>query len=139
LNKKITDKDKKAWQEFVNSKEKLHDKDQQSSKKILFNSEKTIDLHGFNLNEANIEIEKFVLTCFEKGIYKINIITGKGSRSKNTKDPYQSKDLSILKHSVPNYIKENKDLMNKILKIDFDSVLNPNVGSFYIILKKKNV
>ena len=65
MNKKITDKDKKAWQEFVNSKEKLHDKDQQFSKKILFNSEKTIDLHGFNLNEANIEIEKFVLTCFK--------------------------------------------------------------------------
>ncbi len=138
MNKKITDKDKKAWQEFVNSKEKLYDKDQQFSKKNLSNSEKTIDLHGFNLKEANTEIEKFILTCFEKGIYKINIITGKGSRSKNIEDPYQSKDLSILKHSIPNYIKENKDLMNKISKIDFDSVSNPNLGSFYITLKKKN-
>ena len=74
---------------------------------------------------------------FEKGVTRISIITGKGSRSKNKEDPYQSKDLSILKYSVPNYLKENKDLMNKILKIDFNSVESPSKGKFYIILKKK--
>jgi len=73
------------------------------------------------------------------GVAKINIITGKGSRSKNTEDPYQSKDLSILKYSVPNFIKDNKNLMSKILKIDFDSVESPSKGSFDIILRKKNV
>ena len=78
------------------------------------------------------------MSCFEKGVIKINIITRKGSRSKNLNDPYQSKDLSILKYSVPNYIKENKNLINKILKLDFDSVENPSKGNFDIILKKKS-
>ena len=100
--------------------------------------EKTIDLHGYNLENANIEVEKFISSCFEKGVTKINIITGKGSRSKNLNDPYQSKDLSILKYSVPNYIQKNENLMNKILKIDFESVESLSKGSFDIILKKKH-
>ena len=102
------------------------------------NTEKTIDLHGYTLNDANIEIEKFILFCFEKKIKKIKIITGKGKRSKNINDPYQSKDLSILKYSVPNYIKNNPNLVSKILKIDFDSVESLSKGSFELILKKKN-
>ena len=137
MKKKISDKDKKAWEEFVNSKEKILDKDQQSLKKNISYIEKTIDLHGYTLQEANIEIEKFILLCFEKSVIKINVITGKGSRSKNLDDPYQSKDLSILKYSVPNYIQENKNLMKKILKIDFDAVESPSKGNFEIILKKK--
>ncbi len=138
MNKKISDKDKKAWEEFVKSKKKIHDKDQQSIKKKFYYIEKTIDLHGYTLQEANIEIEKFILLCFEKGVTKINIITGKGSRSKNLEDPYQSKDLSILKYSVPNYINQNENLMNKIFKIDFDAIDSPSKGNFDIILKKKN-
>ena len=80
----------------------------------------------------------FISFCFEKGVTKIEIITGKGSRSKNLDDPYQSKDLSILKYSVPNYIQKNKNLMNKIIKIDFDAVENTSKGNFDIVLKKKN-
>ena len=86
----------------------------------------------------NSPIEKFIHSCFEDHITKINVITGKGSRSKNFEDPYQSKDLSLLKHSVPNYIKQNENLMNKILKIDYESVENPSKGNFNIILKKKS-
>jgi len=137
LNKKLSNKDKKDWEKFVNSKEAIQDKDLQSTKKDFSYIEKIIDLHGYSLEEANIKIEKFILLCFEKGVRKINIITGKGSRSKNLDDPYQSKDLSILKYSVPNYIKENKNLMNKILKIDFESVKMSSKGNFDIILKKK--
>jgi len=137
LSKKITDKDKRAWEAFVNSKEKVQDKDQQNVKKNFFNDEKEIDLHGYTLANANIEIEKFILECFDKGITKINIITGKGSRSKNKEDPYQSKDLSILKYSVPNFIKENQNLMSKILKIDLEAVESPTRGNFNIFLKKK--
>ena len=137
MKKKISDKDKKDWEGFVKSNEKIFDKDQQFLKKISY-LEKNIDLHGYSLQEANIEIEKFILLCFEEGVTKINIITGKGSRSKNLDDPYQSKDLSILKYSVPNYIKENKNLMNKILKIDYDSIKNLSKGSFDIVLKKKS-
>ena len=138
MNKKISDKDIKDWDNFVNSKEKLFNKDQQLNRKISTYKEETIDLHGYSLEDANIKIESFILSCFEKGVTKINIITGKGSRSKNLNDPYQSKDLSILKYSVPNYIKENSNLMNKILKLDFDSVKTPSKGNFDIILKKKS-
>ena len=138
MNKKISDKDVKAWDDFINSKKKLFNKDQQSNKKISTYKEEIIDLHGYTLEDANIKIENFILSCFEKGVKKINIITGKGSRSKNLKDPYQSKDLSILKYYVPNYIKDNSNLMTKILKLDFDSVENPSKGNFDIILKKKS-
>ena len=138
MNKKLSNKDKKDWEKFVNSKEAIQDKDLQSTKKDFSYIEKIIDLHGYSLKEANIKIEKFILSSFEKGVRKINIITGKGSRSKNLDDPYQSKDLSILKYSVPNYIKENKNLMNKILKIDFESVEMSSKGNFDIILKKKS-
>ena len=138
MNKKISDKDIKDWDNFINSKEKLFNKDQKLSKKISTFKEETIDLHGYTLEDANTKIESFILSCFEKGVIKINIITGKGSRSKNLNDPYQSKDLSILKYSVPNYIKENKNLINKILKLDFDSVKSPSKGNFDIILKKKS-
>tara|TARA_B100001540_G_scaffold111004_1_gene99553 strand:+ start:1539 stop:1955 length:417 start_codon:yes stop_codon:yes gene_type:complete len=136
---KISDKDNKAWQKFINSKEKLQNKDQINNRKNFSNLEQTIDLHGFTLENANKEIEKFILSCFEKGITKINIITGKGSRSKNIHDPYQSKDLSILKYSVPNYINKNNELMNKILKIDLEAVDTPSKGNFTITLRKKNV
>ena len=139
MNKKISNKDKKTWQNFINSKEKLVDKDEYYKKQNVSPIGKSIDLHGYTLEKANKEIEKFILTCYEIGVARINIITGKGSRSKNTEDPYQSKDLSILKYSVPNFIKDNKNLMSKILKIDFDSVESPSKGSFDIILRKKNV
>ena len=133
---KISDKDKKAWEIFINSKDKVLDKDNHTVKKNIYGNEKIIDLHGYNLHDANIKIEKFISECFIKGIKKINVITGKGSRSKNKADPYQSKDLSILKYSVPVFITQNKTLMDKILKIDLKAVENPSQGSFDIILRK---
>ena len=138
MNKNISDKDKKAWEEFVNSKDKILNKDKEVLNENFYNEERAIDLHGYTLEDANIEIEKFILFCYEKKIKKINIITGKGKRSKNINDPYQSKDLSILKFSVPNYIKNNPNLMSKILKIDFDAVESLSKGSFALILKKKS-
>tara|TARA_B100000614_G_C14490791_1_gene470621 strand:- start:809 stop:1222 length:414 start_codon:yes stop_codon:yes gene_type:complete len=137
LNKKISEKDKKAWEKFVNSKERIHNKDNQKIKKSFPNIEKSIDLHGYTLLDANTEIQKFIFECYEKGSTTVNIITGKGSRSKNKDDPYQAKDLSILKYSVPNFINENKELMKIILKIDFDSVNSPSKGNFLVYLKKK--
>ena len=138
MNKKISEKDKKDWEDFLKSKDKLIDKDSKVKKKIPSYSERTIDLHGYTLENANLEIEKFISACFDKGVKKINVITGKGTRSKNIEDPYQSKDLSILKYSVPNYIKENQNIMKKVLKIDLDAVESPNKGSFEIVLRKKN-
>ena len=136
--KKISDKDKKAWEKFVNSKDRLHNKDNQNKEESILNLERSIDLHGYSLLDANTVIEKFLLKCYANGATKINIITGKGSRSKNKDDPYQAKDLSILKYSVPNFISENKELMKIIMKIDFDSVDNPSKGNFLIYLKKND-
>jgi|TARA_B100001741_G_C16412215_1_gene532140 DNA-nicking Smr family endonuclease len=138
LIKKISDKDKKAWEKFVNSKDRLHNKDNQNKIDSILNLERSIDLHGYSLLDANTVIEKFLLKCYANGATKINIITGKGSRSKNKDDPYQAKDLSILKYSVPNFINENKELMKIIMKIDFDSVYNPSKGNFLIYLKKND-
>ncbi len=138
MKKKISNKDREDWNNFIKSKDKMPDKDQQVLEKKSLYYKKTIDLHGYNLDSANTEIEKFISSCFNQGVIKINIITGKGTRSKNKHDPYQSKDLSILKFSIPNYIKENKQLMKKILKIDFEAVEDPNKGSFNVTLRKKN-
>ena len=137
MTDKLSDKDKKDWQNFLNSSEKLDIKDKEVSISSKLNIEKTIDLHGYTLEEANIKIFEFIEKCFNQNVSKINVITGKGLRSKNIDDPYQSSDLSILKHSIPNFINKNKDLMNKISKIDYDSVKSSSKGSFDIILKKK--
>ena len=136
MTNKLSDKDKKDWEKFLKNSEKLEVKDDAQNKKFNMNLEKSIDLHGYTLDSANNKIYMFILDCFEKKVNKINIITGKGLRSKNTNDPYQSKDLSILKYSIPNFIKNNNELMEKILKIDEDAVQSPTKGSFDIVLKK---
>ena len=134
MTSKLSDKDKKDWQSFLNSSEKLQNKDEYK----LHNQtqlERSIDLHGYTLQEANKEITKFIEDCHLNRIKKINVITGKGMRSKNLDDPYKSTDLSILKYSVPEYVKNNSDLMKKIIKIDFDAVNSPSKGNFDIFLK----
>ena len=136
MTKKISDKDKKDWENFINSSERLENKDTEYSNEKKQFVQKTIDLHGYTLEEANKKIFEYIENCYLNNIDKINIITGKGLRSKNLDDPYQSNDLSILKYSVPNFIKNNTELMDKILKIDFDSVNSPSKGNFDIILKK---
>ena len=134
--KKISDKDKKDWKKFVEDNEKIENKDTEYLNKEKKFIKKIIDLHGYTLEEANKKIFEYIENCYLNNIDKINIITGKGLRSKNLDDPYQSNDLSILKYSVPNFIKNNNELMDKILKIDFDSVNSPLKGNFDIILKK---
>ena len=134
MTNKLSDKDKKDWRNFINSSEKLQSKDlEQSNNRAIL--ERSIDLHGFTLEEANKEISKFIENCYLNKVKKINVITGKGMRSKNRNDPYQSTELSILKYSVPEYIKNNSELMKKIIKIDFESVKSPSKGNFDIILK----
>ena len=135
--KKLLDKDKKDWQDFLNSSDKLENKDQKISVAPKRYIERSIDLHGYTLDEANQKMISYIEECFINGVNKINVITGKGLRSKNLNDPYQSNNLSILKHSVPNFIKSNNQLMSKIISIDFEAVENPSVGNFDIFLKKK--
>tara|TARA_B100002052_G_C15677268_1_gene504457 strand:+ start:257 stop:673 length:417 start_codon:yes stop_codon:yes gene_type:complete len=136
LINKLSDKDKKDWEKFIKRNQKVENKDKTYLNDNNKFFEKTIDLHGYTLEEANKKISEYIENCYLNNIKKINVITGKGLRSKNIDDPYQSNDLSILKYSVPNFIKNNNQLMNKILKIDFDSVNSPSKGNFDIFLKK---
>ena len=136
MNKKLSKKDLKIWKDFIEGKEKLFNKDSINKDLKYRKKESTIDLHGFSLEEANSKIEKFITTCFEKKIEKLNIITGKGLRSMVEQNPYQSKDLSILKYSVPEFIKSNSELMRIIKKIE-DNTNNKNSGFFTLFLKIK--
>ena len=137
MNRKISNKDKKDWKNFISNKEKLPNKDlnlnnNQNKNNII----KTIDLHGFTLDKANNVIEEFINQCFKNHVNKIIVITGKGLRSKNINNPYVSKNLSILKNSVPEYIKSKQYLMKIIKKIEDASVEDGGQGAFYIFLKK---
>ena len=139
MNKKISKKDKKDWETFIESNEKIIDKDfdLQSNKKT--NVEKTIDLHGYSLENANKTIEEFIEKSYLNSVNKIIIITGKGTRSKNKVDPYQSNKLGILKYSVPEFLSSNSNLKKIIKNINYEDVNNPSKGSFEIILKKIKV
>ena len=136
MNKKLSTKDLKVWKDFLEGKEKLYIKDSINKESKYKKKESTIDLHGFSLDQANSEIEKFIKTCFERKIEKLNIITGKGLRSKIDQNPYQSKDLGILKYSVPEFIKSNPELMRVIKKIE-DNTDNKNSGFFTLLLRIK--
>ena len=136
MNKKLSNKDKKDWEKFVNSKEAIQDKDLQSTKKDFSYIEKIIDLHGYSLDEANKTIEDFINKAFSENINKLVVVTGKGLHSENEKDPYVSKDLSILKYSVPEFIKNNSNLMSMIIEVKEAKVEDGGSGAFYIFLKK---
>ena len=134
--KKISEKDKKDWLNFLKSDEKLKNKDLDTNKNTSPNN-KIIDLHGFTLEEANKKIEKIINDAYEKDVSKVIVVTGKGIHSNVEKDPYVSKDLSILKFSVPDYIENNSELMKKIIEIKDADKEDGGSGAFYIYLKRK--
>ncbi len=136
MNDKISDKDKEDWENFLSRDDKLHNKDFNFAQK-KFLKIKNIDLHGFTLEQANKTVETFINDSYNKGISKIIVVTGKGLHSNVEKDPYVSKDLSILKYSVPEYIKNNLELMKKIVQIQDAEKEDGGAGAFYIFLKKK--
>ena len=136
MNNNISDKDKKDWENFISKKEKLPNKDL----KIKNNTPlkvKSIDLHGYTLEQANIAIEDFIIKSYQEKINKLIIVTGKGIHSQNEQDPYVSKDLSILKYSVPEFISNNKNLINIINEIQDAKIEDGGSGAFYIFLKRK--
>ena len=135
MNDKISAKDKKDWENFISNKEKLLNKDANLKQNQRLQV-KSIDLHGYTLDQANKKIEDFINQNFLAGIKKLIVVTGKGSHSENEKNPYVSRDLSILKYSVPEYIKNNKNLMNKICEFGEAKIEDGGSGAFYIFLKK---
>tara|TARA_B110000027_G_scaffold68953_1_gene73707 strand:+ start:305 stop:715 length:411 start_codon:yes stop_codon:yes gene_type:complete len=134
--KKISDKDKQDWDRFLSSSEKIKNKDLDSNIKEKKYLTKTIDLHGYTIEEANKTVNDLINKCFLSKTNKIKIITGKGLRSKNKNNPYLSEDLSILKYSVEDYIRSNKDLMELIKEITKAKIEDGGSGAFYIYLKK---
>ena len=134
MSQDLPDKDKKDWDAFLASNTKLKDKDQIEFKKDSFQI-KSLDLHGYTLEEANKKVEEFINTSYLNNVKKLIIVTGKGLHSKNYENPYVSKDLSILKYSVPEFIKKNKNLMNKIIELKEANIKDGGAGSFYIYLK----
>ena len=136
MSNDISEKDKKDWETFVSSNEKVTDKDINTLKQNFFKV-RSIDLHGYTLEEANKSIEEFIYRSYAEKINKLIVVTGKGLHSQNQKDPYISKDLSILKYSVPEFIENNKGLMNIINEIKDASIEDGGSGAFYIYLKKK--
>ena len=131
----ISKKDKRDWENFLSKNEKLPNKDIKIDKKINFKI-RSIDLHGYTLEEANKSIESFIIKSYQQNINKLIVVTGKGIHSQNEKDPYVSKDLSILKYSVPEFITNNKDLMKIIYEMKDAKIEDGGSGAFYIFLKK---
>tara|TARA_B100001057_G_C22866645_1_gene956797 strand:+ start:5172 stop:5582 length:411 start_codon:yes stop_codon:yes gene_type:complete len=135
LNKKLSQKDLKDWKDFINGNQKLFNKDGIVKEEKHKRKDAEIDLHGFSLDLANSKVEKFINSCYKKKIEKIKIITGKGLRSKVEQNPYQSKDLGILKYSVPEFIRLNNELMRIIKKIE--NTEDKSLGYFCLYLKIK--
>ena len=138
MNNSISDKDKKDWKNFLSKNEKLPDKDLnnfKSSKKKTF----LFDLHGYSLDEANRKMNELIPVSYEKGVGKLIIVTGKGLHSKNEADPYVSKDLGILRYSVPEYINNNDQLLAYVNEIKEASIKDGGSCAFYIYLKKKPI
>mgnify|MGYP003688182635 FL=1 len=131
----ISEKDKKDWENFISKNEKLPNKDIKIDKKLSFKT-RSIDLHGYSLEEANNSIENFIVASYQENINKLIVVTGKGIHSQNEKDPYVSKDLSILKYSVPEFISNNKNLMKIIYEMKDAKIEDGGGGAFYIFLKK---
>ncbi len=136
MNKNISDKDKKDWENFLSKKETLPDKDFKIDKNNKL-GESTIDLHGYNLDEANKKIKDLILKSYKQQVSRLKVITGKGLHSKNENDPYISKDFGILKNSVPEYIKNNNELIHLVKEIKEAEIKDGGSGAFYIYLKKK--
>ena len=136
MTSNISDKDKKDWKNFLEKKVKLPNKDLENIENRS-NTTKSIDLHGYTLDEANKKVESFLVDCFDQKVSKVIIVTGKGLHSQNDRDPYISKKFGILKYSVPDFIKNNFSLMKKIKTITNAEIEDGGSGAFYVFLKKK--
>ena len=132
----ISSKDKKDWLAFTKQMGNIKAKESDLLKENIKLSEvKKLDLHGFSLIEANKIVKNFIINSFNSGYKKLLIVTGKGLRSKSHDNPYLSEKLSVLKYSVPEYIKNDENLANKINSISTADIKDGGEGAVYIFLK----
>ena len=136
MSSNISDKDKKDWKNFLEKNEKLPNKDAER-KENKSHITKSLDLHGFTLDEANKKVESFITYCFNQKVSKVIIVTGKGLHSQNDKDPYISKEFGILKNSIPEFLNNNRNLMKKIYKTESASIEDGGSGALILYLKNK--
>ena len=135
--KLITNKDKKDWFDFIQQSGKIYNKDRHADNSYSNSTKITkLDLHGFSLKEANEIVKKFIFDSYNKNCKKLLIVTGKGLRSKVYNDPYRSEKMSVLKNSIPEYIKNDESLFNKISKILTADLEYGGEGAIYVFLKK---
>jgi len=133
----VLPKDKKDWITFTKRLVNIYDKDANFTKQdTTKNKIQRLDLHGLSLNQANNVVKKFIIESFKNGYRKLLIITGKGLRSKVHKNPYLSEQMNVLKHSVPEFIKNDEDLFEKISRMSTANLKDGGEGAFYIFLKK---
>ena len=132
----IPDTDKKLWEEYLKNPKDLFDKELKNKNPHNRTERYRFDLHGFTLLEANKKVRELIIYCQDNGFREILLITGKGLHSNTDQNTYVSKELSKLKFSVPEHIKTQKDLLDKIISIEPAKVNDGGEGAIIIKLKK---
>ena len=132
----VSSKDKKDWIDFTKQTDNIRPKEADISHgNIQINKVPKLDLHGSSLAESNKMVKKFIIESFNYGYKKLLVVTGKGLRSQSYNNPYISEKLNILRYSVPEFIKNDKDLKNKISSILKADIKDGGEGAMYIFLK----
>jgi len=134
--KDISELDKKEWEQFTKNPKDIFDKEQNFSQQQNLKTRFKFDLHGFSLEGANTKIYNLVKSCVEKKYDEILLITGKGIHSNTDSDVFSSKELSKLRHSIPDYIKSNDYLNKLIISISAAKIEDGGDGAIIIKLKK---
>ena len=132
----ISDSEKKLWEEYLKNPKDLFDKELENTKRYDRGKRFRFDLHGFTLLEANKKVRKLIIDCQENNFKEILLITGKGLHSNTDENTYVSKELSKLKFAVPEYIKTQKDLSDKVISIEAAKINDGGEGAIIIKLKK---
>ncbi len=134
----VSSKDKKDWIDFTQNIDDVQPKEDDLQKENpQINQLPKLDLHGYSLSESNVIVKKFITETFELGYKKLLIVTGKGSRSKSYDNPYVSEKLHVLKYSIPEFIKNDEDIKNKISNVSEADIRDGGEGAIYIFLKNK--
>ena len=134
---KISKSDIDIWQDYIKNPTDIIDKDKVYKDNNLNIRTIKYDLHGYTLQAANQRVKELILSCVEKNIKEILLITGKGIHSNTDKDIYVSQNFSKLKYSVPEYIESDLDISKYILSIAQADKKDGGDGA--IIIKLKNL